>query len=575
MKKVKTKREGNQRSQGLRRIWFSVWWPILLVVVLFLVVGTALVYQAQMTLEEEAFSSAVNNYLDWLNQLQSDYEQKAKENPVTAYEYAMTTLEWYVNGTVGSQDMAGAYLFDAQGNLVAEQEPALYLRHIIEGDVQAYYRCADKEIELRILERYEAWMQQVPEGGERPTLRIDEAYIRGNEFYPVRVNIYTMVEGYYRLQEEVLAEASLPAEDSIYLTGLDLLSDGDSIEDMLSKISNAKKAGNYYPTSVYVEQAEAISETRKAELLENATREEWLDSELQYAGVATTFEFQGDNKTYHEVVIPIVLDDTQYYFVLLRQKQLQSMVYVYVALGWVVGILFSVFAAWIIARGFARTMRKEQELVCRQRDYTNALAHDLKTPLMAISGYTENLQANLHPEKQEHYYEAINSNIQYMSQLIMDMLTLAQLQNSEEVFSKERIDLHKLAESVASDFESGISEKKLHLKIEGRGVTEADSRLLERAFRNLVENAVKYSPAGEAICIRLADDFIQITNTGVALPEEKWNAVFQPFVKGDEVRKRESGTGLGLAIVKDIADLHGFQCSLECNGQATTVTLKR
>ncbi|MCM1495319.1 MAG: HAMP domain-containing histidine kinase [Bacteroides sp.] len=575
MKKVKTKREGNQRSQGLRRIWFSVWWPILLVVVLFLVVGTALVYQAQMTLEEEALSSIVNDYLDWLNQLQSDYEQEAKENPVTAYEYAMNTLEWYVNGAVGSQDMAGAYLFDVQGNLVAEQEPALYLRHI-EGDVQAYYRCADKEIEQRILERYEVWMQQMPEGGERPTLRIDEAYIRGNEFYPVRVNIYTMVEGNYRLQEEVLAEASLPAEDSIYLTGLDLLRDGDSIEDMLNKISDAKEAGNYYPTSVYAEQAEAISETRKAELLDNVFDEEWLDAELQYAEVASTFEFLGENnRSYYEIVIPIVLDDTQYYFVLLRQKQLQSTVYAYVVLGWVVGILFSVFAALIIARGFVRTMRKEQELICRQRDYTNALAHDLKTPLMAISGYTENLQANLHPEKQEHYYEAINFNIQYMSQLIMDMLSLAQLQNSEGAFSKERIDLHKLAESVASDFESGISEKKLHLKIEGRGVTEADSRLLERAFRNLVENAVKYSPAGEAICIRLADDFIQITNTGVALPEEKWNAVFQPFVKGDEARKRESGTGLGLAIVKNIADLHGFQCSLECNGQATTVTLKR
>lgn len=161
-----------------------------------------------------------------------------------------------------------------------------------------------------------------------------------------------------------------------------------------------------------------------------------------------------------------------------------------------------------------------------------------------------------------------------MNRLIMDMLSLARLQRPREVLCREQVDLRKMAEVVTGSFEQEMSEKNLHLEIEGKGYMEGDPQLLERAYRNLVENAVKYSPAGEAVRIQLADDFIQITNTGVTLPKEKWNAVFQPFVKGDEARERETGIGLGLAIVKDIAELHGFQCSLECTGQTTTVTLK-
>ena len=243
-------------------------------------------------------------------------------------------------------------------------------------------------------------------------------------------------------------------------------------------------------------------------------------------------------------------------------------------MAWGLGILFSAFIALVIAKGFARTMKKEQELAYRQRDYTNALAHDLKTPLMAISGYTENLQANVNPDNQKHYYEAIYSNIDYMNRLIIDMLGLARLQDTEGKICKERIDLRRLTEAVTSCFEQKLVEKNLDLEIEGNGYVDADPQLLERTFKNLVENAVKYSPAGKSVRIRLSDSFFQITNTGVILPREKWDAVFQPYVKGDEVRERESGVGLGLAIVKDVARLHGFQCRLECTQWATTVTME-
>lgn len=332
--KKNIRHEASRRS--FRRIWFSSWWPVLLGVVLFLAVSTLLVYQIQEMMEEEAFQLVVNGQLDELNQIQSNYDRDVQNDSEAAYAQAMAALE------------------------------------------------------RQILERYEAWMEQAT-----PLIRIDEAYIQGSECYPLRVNIYTEVEEKigeetelrYQLREEIIAEANL-SEDGIYLTGLDLLKEEGYNEDTLSKIAEAKENGTYYPTSVYLaEDRQVLPEDVKNALLTNMLEEGIFDAELQYANVAATYELQRVNhKTYRETVIPIVLENKQYYFVLWEQKQAFSRTDIYVILGWGIGILFSAFIALVIAKGFARTMRKEQELICRQRDYTNALAHDLKTPLMAISG---------------------------------------------------------------------------------------------------------------------------------------------------------------------------------------------
>lgn len=584
--------EKRKGGKGFLRIWLSCWWPVLVVVVLFLIAGTSVVYQIQDMMEEEWFISMADSQIDEFQQIQENYEQQVQIDPKSAYENALATLEWNVNLGFFSEDTMGVYLCDEQGAVVAEREPALYLMHS-EGSTMHYYRCADKAMEQRVLETYEGWLEIVGQGTPRPVLRIDEAYVSGTKCYPIKVNIYSVdsevvQEGmqenigiYFHLQETITAEEGLVPEDGIRLTNLDIMEDGDSIGGMGTRISDAREAGVYYTTNMnlFGEELPKLSEDMK-ELIFPTSQIEGTDAsdeiEITYESVAAAhFELHGeDNKLYRTVVMPVSLGSEQYYFVVMERKQREGNTDIYVALGWVLGILFSAFIALVIAKGFARTMRKEQELICRQRDYTNALAHDLKTPLMAISGYTENLQSNVNPEKKEHYYEAIYSNINYMSRLIMDMLSLAQLQRPEETLCTERIELRSLAEVVTAGFEQELAEKNLNLEIKGSGYLEADPRLLERACRNLVENAVKYSPAGELIRIQLADGSIQITNTGVALPKEKWNAVFQPFVKGDEVRERGTGTGLGLAIVRDIAELHGFQCRLECAEQATTVTIE-
>lgn len=572
--------EKRKGGKGFGGIWLSCWWPVLLVMVLFLIAGTSVVYRLQADMEEEQFYSIADDRRAELDQLQERYEQTEGYGSNSAWEDNIAALEANLNLPV--LDDFGVFLCDSQGEIVFQREPSLYLYYTAQDGVNHYYRCGDKDTEQQILEAYGKWMDRREKTALRAVIRIDEAYLIGNECFPLRVNIYSMnaeevQEGVgicYHLQETITIEYDFPIGDSgnsVYLTDLDLLEDGDSIGELGRKTSDARSAGKYYVTTMNVEEwmPELSQESKKAMLAYLLEDTSGMEAVAYYC-----FELQWeDNKTYHSVVMPVFYGSQPYYYILLKQEQRTVTTDAYVALGWVIGILFSAFIALVIAKGFARTMRKEQELICRQRDYTNALAHDLKTPLMAISGYAENLQSNVNPEKQEHYYEAIQSNVHYMNRLITDMLNLAGLQRAEETLSRENVDMRSMTEQAASYYEQELSEKKQQLKIVGSGYMNADSLLLERAIRNLIENAVKYSPVGEAIQIQLEDNSFRITNTGVTLPKEKWEEVFQPFVKGDPARERDSGIGLGLAIVRDIAQLHGFQCRLECTEQATTVVL--
>lgn len=578
------KKAAVRQNGSLRRIWFSSWWPVLLVIVLFLAAGTWFVYQVKEVMDQELLSAFADTYIETARQISEGYEREAQVDSEEAYEYAMAAMEWGVNQGNYSEEI-GVSLCNAQGELLAERgEPTLYLEHTdnteTEDTLTRHYRCADPRMEQQVMEAYAGWLEQTEPKAPNPVVRIDEAWISGNVCYPVRVNIYSAsreVEEYstitFHLLETVIAEDDLVPEDALHLTNLDLNRDGSSMDEVRARVVDARETGTYYPTRIcwWDDDFPKMSETIRKNVFPNMS-----NSEDSYAKALSRQSVVWDEsgQSYAAVVIPIHLGREPYYFVLVRKEQRNTVLDSYVVLGWMTGILLSALIALVIARGFASAMRKEQELVSRQREYTNALAHDLKTPLMAISGYAENLQANGNPEKSEHYYEAIFSNIQYMQQLITDMLSLARLQQSGESLSRQEIDLRRLAETITADFDGELSEKNLHLTIEGNGQMEADPKLLERAVRNLVENAVKFSPAGEDLHIRLADRLIQITNTGVTLPKELWDTVFQPFVKGDDVRGRESGTGLGLAIVRDIAELHGFQCRLECGEQETTVILE-
>ena len=229
-------------------------------------------------------------------------------------------------------------------------------------------------------------------------------------------------------------------------------------------------------------------------------------------------------------------------------------------------VVFSVLLlTFLIARHYYRSYRERIQAEEYYRNTSNALAHDLKTPLMAISGYAEIMQENAYPEKRNYYAEGILKNVAVMNAIIENVLELARLENPRMIPAKEDTDLWELAGAVLEQFQVEIQSKELNVLLKGQAgesVVSADKALMKRALENLIGNAVRYTPEKNEITITLNMKCLEIKNTGVMISEDKLPHVWEPFVKGENARTGTGGTGIGLTIVKEIMDLHGFDCEI-------------
>lgn len=229
-------------------------------------------------------------------------------------------------------------------------------------------------------------------------------------------------------------------------------------------------------------------------------------------------------------------------------------------------VVFStLLLTFLIARHYYRSYRERIQAEEYYRNTSNALAHDLKTPLMAISGYAEIMQENAYPEKRNYYAEGILKNVAVMNAIIENVLELARLENPRMIPAKEDTDLWELAGAVLEQFQVEIRSKELNVLLKGQAeesVVSVDKALMKRALENLIGNAVRYTPEENEITITLNMKCLEIKNTGVMISEDKLPHVWEPFVKGENARTGTGGTGIGLTIVKEIMDLHGFDCEI-------------
>ena len=196
---------------------------------------------------------------------------------------------------------------------------------------------------------------------------------------------------------------------------------------------------------------------------------------------------------------------------------------------------------------------------------TNALAHDLKSPLTAIYGYAENLKNNVHSEKKEYYADAVLENVQYMNEIITNTLDLAKLEISDMGLKKEKVNITALAEELYAKYRPQAESRDISFKISGSAVINADRKMMVQAMENLISNAVKYTEDGGEINITAdAKSFVISNSCGDVKNTE---SLVRPFEKADQSRSNRSGSGLGLSIVKNIVMLHkfGFETKAENN----------
>ena len=250
----------------------------------------------------------------------------------------------------------------------------------------------------------------------------------------------------------------------------------------------------------------------------------------------------------------------------------------YVVLVYVLSYVIALSLAVISARIKYLKLKSAYDMEDYRITMTNTMAHDLKSPLMSISGYAENLKANINTDKKEYYADSILENVTYMNDIIGNVLELSKVETATVKLNRTDIAVEELVQSVADHYKDAMEEKTLKLEVEGSLTIKADEKLMKQVFDNLITNAIKYSKEGTAIKVELSKKrrksritFINVSTEDIGKEAEN---LWKPFVKGDNSRSNKQGTGVGLAIVKNIVELHGYGLKLSCEEGIFKVEIK-
>ncbi len=219
-----------------------------------------------------------------------------------------------------------------------------------------------------------------------------------------------------------------------------------------------------------------------------------------------------------------------------------------------------------------------------RRDFVANVSHELRTPLTAIKGYAEALLDDPDDrDAHERFVEIIHRQAERMERLVTDLLRLARLEAGQETVELAPCDINALLRGIVSDFEAAAAAKQQTLAATvtpDAAMLNTDAAKLHDIIRNLVENAVNYTPDGGAIEIgaRVVDGRfrLHVADTGHGISPDDLGRVFERFYRVDKSRTRPGGTGLGLSIVKHLVQVLSGEVVVEnqaAGGALFTVTL--
>ncbi len=232
----------------------------------------------------------------------------------------------------------------------------------------------------------------------------------------------------------------------------------------------------------------------------------------------------------------------------------------------VIGLsIWVLFFALLLAFGtsYAEYGRSRYLLMTQEyrRTLMDSMAHDLKSPLMAISGYAENLSEHLYDDKREHYVQEIQNSVTYMNDLVMKNLEILKFDGKVKPLRRRRVDVKALFEESLSRYQGEIERKKLKVSVEGGMIARGDEDLLQRVAENLVTNSIRYTPEGGDMKLLFTDHKLVIQNVTDVEYQGKLSDLWEPFVRGEDSRTGR-GTGLGLSIVANILSRHKWNYKL-------------
>jgi two-component system phosphate regulon sensor histidine kinase PhoR len=221
-----------------------------------------------------------------------------------------------------------------------------------------------------------------------------------------------------------------------------------------------------------------------------------------------------------------------------------------------------------------------------RQDFFANISHDLKTPLAAIKAFAETLLdgAAEDPETRTRFLKRIEEQTERLYSLVQDMLMLARVESKDPGFVMQFVDAREVVQASVETFRPDSELKGLQLRVEFGSrpcPVLADPEGLQVILRNLVDNAVKYTPAGGAIDVTLrraaGEVLLTVADEGIGIPPQDLGRVFERFYRVDKARSRQlGGTGLGLSIVKHLVENFGGTIGVTSRigaGSAFTVRL--
>ena len=206
--------------------------------------------------------------------------------------------------------------------------------------------------------------------------------------------------------------------------------------------------------------------------------------------------------------------------------------------------------------------RQERE----RREFVSTVSHELRTPLTTMNSYIEALEEGVINDKElaPQFIDTIHKETTRMIRMVNELMQLGKMDIKEEHYDKEFIDINKLIEQISDRFELTHPEKNFIKYIPKTPIfVEGDQDKLTQVFDNIINNAIKYSPNGKNITIRVRQNYnhnrvsISIKDEGVGIPLVHIDKIFNRFYRVDKSRQRTmGGTGLGLALAKNIVEAH-------------------
>ena len=214
---------------------------------------------------------------------------------------------------------------------------------------------------------------------------------------------------------------------------------------------------------------------------------------------------------------------------------------------------------------------KEKEAVSNMRkEFSANVSHELKTPLTSISGYAEIMKNGMvRPEDIPLFSERIYKEARRLIHLVEDIIKLSKLDEESVELEKENVDLFEMTREIISRLSPQAAQKNIRMELTGESVSCYGIRqILDEMIYNVCENAVKYNIEGGRVSAWVGNTLdgpkVSVTDTGIGIPKEHHERIFERFYRVDKSHSKErGGTGLGLSIVKHGALLHGAKVTVD------------